>query len=204
MRHPWLAGILAIGLAGCGSGISGEVGGERVSGLEDALFDEFNFFGFEVTLLWLSDASDSCGLFDDVFESGSGSCADICADLGTLADTHGLGDDAWTLALTMRVDGATEGTYAFDSALDIDTFTAEFLRWDVARWSDQAQCVAACEGDGDITDSDSTSGSGGELIIDSADDSTMSGSFSVDFSDGGSLDGSFSATSCDMADWLAR
>lgn len=200
MRYT-LGLLVALGAAGCGSSVSGEVDGRSVSGARDALYDRYDLFGFDVALLWVTDAPNSCEMFDEVFEVG-GDCQERCGELNDIAEEYLTGDEQWTLATTLRIDGDAEGSYSFDDDLDTDTFLGDFYWWDVSLWQDVDRCVDECEEWDSLTGGDAEPISGGEVVIDSADDETFEGSFELSFDDGGELDGSFSASRCDMADWL--
>ena len=196
--------VSAAVLAGCG-GVSGEVDGLRVGGMEDALFDRFELLGVDLVFLWLSDVPDSCDAFDEAFEAG-GSCEETCEELGAVAETYLTGDEHWALSTTMRIGGDVEGTYSYDDdvLLGEDGFTAEFFRWDVSLWSDYDRCVDECQEGDALTGSDSEPADGGTVEITAGDDAEVAGTLSMTFDDGGELDGSFTASRCEMADWLSR
>ena len=196
-----LALVAMLGLLGCGGSVKGTVDGRSVSGAQDALFDRYELFGFDVALLWVTDAPDSCALFDEVFEVG-GDCEERCTELNDIAQTYLSGDEQWTLATTLRIDGDAEGTYTYDNDLSVDTFNGEFFWWDVSLWQDPERCVDACQEWDELTSSDTESIAGGELIVSAADDETFEGSFDLSFPGEDELSGTFTASRCDMADWL--
>jgi hypothetical protein len=192
-------------LAGCsGDKAAGTIGGERVSGAKDAIFDRVELLGVEVIVLWITDTADSCEAFEDVLTARTIRCEDTCEELGEAAETWFPGDDFWTLNTTIHASSELAGEYSHeDDVVPAEgKFAASYASWSSALWGDFDACVDECRELDPLTEADLTPATDGVLEISEGDDQNLSGTFDFAFDGEDQLSGRFTATRCSMFDWV--
>lgn len=199
--RTWVAAAW-IGLAGCG--VSGEVGGQRVSGTH-AIFDvervDIPFLGsYDVVALVLSDVSGGCDTFNRLSEAGDLPCDERCAAMSDIADDIGAGDH-WSASFYAVADaGEIVGTYTW---ADADVFPEErefdgqLSLWDLQLASDVASCTAACEDGTDIVNALGFDAGSGVLNVDDwSPEEALDGNIDVGFGGDDDVSGPIHADSC--------
>lgn len=203
MRPLALLPLLA--LPACANTIHGEVDGEDVGAVRDAVFQlevlEIPFVGSVTGVaLAITGATDACEGYDEL-GSVDDDCTDRCEELAVIAEDHLPSDDLWTLWVWLATDDEVVGHYEHADENSFDGFGASIQHDEVSALRDYEACIALCEVGEDVpsTSTDSTGGTIEVTAYESAD--SLEGEFTIEFG-ADTLEGRFAAGWCELFDWL--
>jgi hypothetical protein len=209
MRRTTLVAAL---VCGCGpASLSGEVGGDRVGGARDAIYDTLSLdFGglgeLELAFVFLTDFPEACDVIDAYSDAFEFDCEERCEEILSVSERYGLDAESyWSFSMTVNVTDGDEGEFDYEEdsqAIEDGEFgAAVFSAWDAVQLQDAAECEAACA-EGELFAPSDTAGEDGTLELTGTEDDVMSGRFEVDLGGDEGVSGSFDARPCDTEDWI--
>ena len=205
-RLAALGTALALSTACSSTSVRGEVDGTPAVGARTAIFDtiEVNLFGFgfESTIVMLSDIPNGCEVFEELTRVRTADCVDTCTDLGSVGNDYLGRDDYWATYIVLNPYDDHVGTYVYDSGLQGEgEFTTTFSALDFSEVYNQESCEDECFANNALITMDDEESDAGTVTIEAFENNVeLQGDFEIEFPGDESLRGTFKAEHCNLED----